>query len=135
MSDPTLALQKAIGDRLASSPAVTALVPADRIVDAPVRRDDFPAIVFGTAQTVAADLTFSRQHARVFLDLHVWTPKDAHVEAKQIVGAMTAALRTRPSIEDFDLVDYQQTSARFLRDPDGVGHAVVSVEALIGWRT
>lgn len=134
MIEPTLELQRAIGERLVGSSIVTALVAPSSIVDGPRRPEEFPSIIFHAAQTVAEPLTFGRNHARVYTDLHVWTGDGGHVLAKQIVGAIREALRSPLTLQDIDLVDFSLSGARFMRDPSGNGHAVVTIEALIGWR-
>lgn len=136
MIEPSLELQRAVRALLVAAPAVTDLVATSAIVDGPRRPETFPSIIFGAAQTVAEDLTYARANARVFLDLHIWTKENEHVEAKQITGAIRTALSETPSVEGIDLVDFRLQGARFLRDPSQLyGHAVVSVEALVGWRT
>lgn len=54
MSDPSLALQKAVRERLVASAAVTALLPADSIFDRHARPERFPCIVLGEGQVLFA---------------------------------------------------------------------------------
>lgn len=132
MTEPSLALQIAIRSALISSSAVLDLVPADHIVDHSARPEAFPAILIGDGQTMRADLTYSRRHIRVVSDLHVWTVEGGLAVAKEIVGTVEAALRSKPALTSHRLVDFRLVGTRFLRDPAGEhGHGVVTVEALL----
>lgn len=131
MTEPSLACQIAIRERLVATPAVTVLVPALQIFDGPTRPETFPSIIIGTGQTLLEPITVTRAHVRVVLDLHTWTEGDGLEPAKQIAGAVTKALAGRPSIEGFRLVDWTVAGTRYMRDPGKVGHAVTTVEALL----
>lgn len=130
-----LALQKAMGARLAGSSAVTDLVPAGNIVDAHGRPARFPSIILGDGQEVAADLTFERRHVTVFVDLHVWDRSPSFTSTKAIAGAIRAALHDAELVLVLDegrLLDLNHAGTRYLRDPDGqTAHAVVTIEALV----
>jgi hypothetical protein len=132
MTEPSLALQIAIRARLVASPAVLELVPADHIVDHSARPEAFPAIIIGDGRTALEDLTYSRNHVRVVADLHIWANETGLATVKEIAGAVTAALRTKPALTGLALVDFRVAGARYLRDPSGHhGHAVLSIEALL----
>jgi len=128
-----LALQKAMGARLAGFPAVTDLVPPEHIVDAHGRPARFPSIILGDGQEVAADLTFERRHVNVFVDLHVWDRSPSFTSIKAIAGAIRAALHGADLVLDEGrLLDLKHAGTRYLRDPDGqTAHAVVTIEALV----
>lgn len=134
----SLALQKAIRARLANTPAVTALVPVANIFDRNARPEGFPCIVLGEDQEVADDLTLARQHARVFVTLHVWAKDIGLSSVKAITGEVRRALvfpvqPVAPLDPPFVLSDFRYGGARFLRDPNGThSHAVITFEALIG---
>lgn len=128
-----LALQKAVGARLAGFPAVTDLVPPANIVDAHGRPARFPSVILGDGQEVAADLTFERRHVKVFVDLHVWDRSPSFTSTKAIAGAIRAALHGADLVLDEDrFLDLKHAGTRYLRDPDGqTAHAVVTIEALV----
>lgn len=135
-ADPALAVQAAVRARLLSTPSVAAIFPAKSIVEGPRHPGVFPSITFGAPQTVARDLTFERRHATVFLDLHVWTQGEGTVSAQKLAGIVRAALFASPIIvPEIDVADFRFAGTRLVRDPTGADtHAVVSLEALAGWR-
>ncbi|WP_152047185.1 DUF3168 domain-containing protein [Aureimonas psammosilenae] len=133
MIEPTLALQDAIGARLAGTKAVTDLVPAASIVDGPRTPAAFPSIIIGEGQTAYEEVTYERKHVRVFMDLHIWTDEESLAGAKIITGAVLGALDQPLTPEGIALVDLYIAGTRFLRDPSrNYGRAIVSVEAIVG---
>lgn len=136
MIEPTLALQTAIRSALASSPAVTALVPADHIRSGSTRPDKTPCIIMSDGNTALHGHDYSSQRtAWVYLDLHIWTLDTGQDAAKEVAGAVMAALDKRNLTIDGGYCDhFRVTASRFPRDPDpAYGHGVLSVEALIRW--
>jgi hypothetical protein len=132
MIEPSLAVQIAIRSALIASPAVTGLVPATSIFDRRTRPELFPCIIIGDGQTALEPITLARSHVRVFADLHIWTKEGGLETVKTIAGNASAALRAKPSIDGFHVVDWKVTGTRFLRDPaDEYGHAITSIEALV----
>jgi hypothetical protein len=130
--EPSLAVQGAIRSALVADVAVTGTVPAARIFDRNTRPEDFPCIIIGDGQTALEPITLTRRHVRVFADVHIWTEESGLVAVKTIAGNAAAALRARPSIAGFRVVDWIVKGTRFLRDPGGeFGHAVMSIEALL----
>ncbi len=132
MMDPALALQKAIRDRLISASAMTALVPAEAILDRHARPEVFPSIIVGEGQALYARLHDS-YFDRVFADLHVWLAEEGTTGAKQVAGVIRDALRDGPlTAQDHRVSDLTVTAARFLRDPDGEhSHGIVSIQAIM----
>lgn len=130
---PELALQKAIRNRLISEPVVTALVPAQNMLDRNERPAPSPSIVIGEGQSVDEGNSISRSLTRVYMDLHVWKREPSTEGVKAIAGAIRAAMRSKLSpVDGFHFVDCYVQSARFLRDPDGeTSHAVVTINALV----
>jgi hypothetical protein len=127
-----LALQVAVLARLASTSAVTELVPADNIVDINSRPSPDPAVILGEGQELEGDRT-DRSDSRVFLDLHVWKRETGLEGVKAIAGAIRSAIRAgRLVLDGYHCGDCRVTAMRFMRDPDGeTAHAVVTVEALV----
>jgi hypothetical protein len=131
MTEIPLALQIAARTRLVTAPSVTDLVPAAQIFDGLARPEKFPCIIIGECLTIVEPITFARSHVRTTFDLHVWT-KGAGLEATKILaGNVRQALKQRPAIDGLHVVDWQVTTTRFLRDPAEIGHAIITVEALV----
>jgi hypothetical protein len=132
MTEPSLALQRALRARLAGSSIVTALVPAANIIDRNERPERFPAIILGDGVSSYADI-YETFHDRAFADLHLWTAEAGTAGVKEIAGAIRDALRhDRLVVEGFDCRRLAILSTRFLRDPDGVhAHGVMSIEATL----
>lgn len=135
MFEPTLALQTAIRTALIVSPAVTSLVPADHIRSGSTRPDKTPAIIMSDGNTMNGGHDYASQRtAMVYLDLHIWTLDAGQDAAKEIAGAVTAALDKPLTYEGCDCDHLRVTASRFPRDPDpAYGHGILSVEALIRW--
>ncbi len=127
-----LALQKALRARLATFPAVIALVPAVNIGDRHGKPAAFPSIIMGEDQDVDAALTLDRRHREIYVTLHVWDRSPALVTVKQIAAAIGQAIGDDLTLESGRVVDIRLASARYMRDPDGVtAHGVVTLEALL----
>jgi len=136
MIEPTLALQTAIRSRLTSKQEVTALVPAENIRSGSTRPDKTPTIIMSDGTTALHGYDYTAQRtAWVYLDLHIWTLNAGQDTAKEIAGAVMAALDKRNLQIDGGYCDhFRVTASRFPRDPDpAYGHGVLSVEALIRW--
>jgi hypothetical protein len=131
MSEPSLAIQKALRGRLTASAAVTALVPAEAIFDRSGRPERFPCIIIGEATSLYAT-PYESYHDGVTADLHVWAEEIGLTRAKEIAGAVRAALRGNWNVDGFRCAYATVTGARFMRDPGGQhSHAVISVSALV----
>lgn len=130
MTEPSLALQKAIRARLIATPAVTGLVPAANVLDKNNRPEVFPAIIIGEAQIVPGD-GLSRTRHVVFATAHIWETEPGLTKAKAIAGAMRIALSASfRAIDGHHVADLHIASTRFVRDPDGLhSHGIVSIEA------
>jgi hypothetical protein len=127
----SLALQKAIRGRLAASTEVLALVPAANIIDSHKRPQTFPAIVLGEDVWTDADLTFDRRHVTVYATLHLWADEPGTTGVKALAEAIRKAFRNGLVLDAGRLVDIRFESARFIRDPEGLSHGIVTLEALI----
>lgn len=130
MTEPSLPLQAAIRARLVAASAVTSIIPASAIVD----RNATPAldnsIMIGEAMT-GPDDGLARHRHMIVADVHVWRKEPGIVGAKQVVGAIRAALSDGPlSVAGFHVADLRIASSRFLRDPGGLhSHGILSLEA------
>lgn len=135
MTEPSLALQMAVRDRLISSPAVIDLVPVEHIVDGPSRPEHFPCVLFGNPQTVLAGRAGTWRHVWVYLDLHIWALESGTEAVRQIGNEIDRALVAPLTVPGFQLIDGNHTvgGLRAFRDPKGEhGHGVMTVSALLG---
>jgi hypothetical protein len=131
VTEPSLALQKALRIRLAGSTVVTALVPAANILDRNERPEVFPCILLGEGQSLYAD-DFDTFHDRTHADIHVWLQELGTTGAKSVVGAIRDALKDGPLTVDGARLADVSMNARFLRDPNGtLSHAVVGIDAIV----
>ena len=132
MTDPSLALQKAIRTRLIASPAVIALVPAGAIFDRSARPEAFPCIIIGEGTTLFGD-NFDSFYDRHTADLHLWEKESGLTKIKDIAGAVRSALEPRPwQIDGFLCPTFRVLTARYIRDPSGEhSHVVLTVEAFL----
>lgn len=131
---PELIVQTAIRSRLIERSYVTDLVPAGNIVDRHEWPPFNPSIVIGEDQLVDENALVSRRMSRIYSTLHVWKKEPSLVGVKIIAGAVRVAIASgRLSIDaPFHCVDSFVSSARYMRDPDGVtAHGVLTVETLI----
>lgn len=129
-----LETQKAIRARLIASPAVTALVPANHILDVNQRPAPDPSIILGDSQQVDEGTSLRRAHMRVHHSLHIWKREPSLEGVKTIAGAIRRAIHAGRLAMPAGMhcADLLVSSSRFLRDPDGeTSHGVVVVEALI----
>ena len=127
-----LAIQRALRARLVTSPAVTALVPAASILDTHKRPAPRPGIILGDAQSVRSG-SMARNWETVTHTIHVWTEEPSTEGCKRIAFAVRSAIEAvRLDLgPDYHCADWDVTSARYLRDPDGVtAHGVLTVEVL-----
>lgn len=130
---PEIALQTALRARLVGTPAVVALVPVTAILDRNELPAPDPSIIMGEGQSVDEGDAIARNRTRVFMDIHCWKKEPSTAGVKAISGAIRTALKARLALPTgFHCVDANVSSARYLRDPDGLtSHAVVTVSALV----
>ncbi len=137
MIEPTLALQAAIGNLLATTPAVTGHVDPANIRGGPMRPDDFPSILMGNGQTIfLGNASGSQYVARVFLTIHIWAVEDGADTARAIGFAVMNALKQAPEAEGFAIDEFGLPSISWMRDPNpaqSYTHGVMTVEAVMRW--
>jgi hypothetical protein len=137
MIEPSLALAAAIGNTLAATPAVTALVDANNIRGGSMRPEDFPCIIASGGQTIfLGNASGSQYVARVFVDLHIWANDDGADTAKAIGFAVCNALRKAPGTTGFSIDEFSLPAVHWMRDPDpalNYAHGVINVEAVVRW--
>lgn len=119
MSDPALALQIAIVERLKADAAVAALV-GPRIFDAVPQQSAYPLIGYGADQVLATEHDGDCfDGSETLAELHVFSRAAGQAEAKRIAAAVRAALaRWTPALADILVDDFRWRSTRYLR-PDG----------------
>ena len=130
----SLALQIALRERLISTAAVTALVPAASILDRNQRPAPLPSIILGESQALEIGRDTDRKRTRVIHTVHVWNREPGLAGVQEIAGNMREALNWQrlQLAAPYQCVTARVSSIRALRDPDGeTAHAVVTVEALI----
>lgn len=129
-----LSLQKALGARLAGSPAVTALVPACNILDRNSRPAPNPSIILGEDQAMDEG-GFARTKQRIIHTVHIWKEESGLGGAKAIASAIReAVMRGAPMRlpDGYHLADIRVSGERFMRDPGGDhSHGVVTLDALV----
>jgi hypothetical protein len=126
--EPSLALQQAVGARLAASASVTALVPADGIFDRSGRPELDRCIIIGEGQSVFEDF-----YGTAYATLHVWVKEAGLAISKEIAGACRDALKEHPwSLAGYFTHDLRVTNTHFMRDSQGeYSHGVVTVRAIV----
>jgi hypothetical protein len=139
MSDPSLSVQKALRARFIANAGITALVPADNILDHHQRPALDPSIVLGEDQVIDQAITIMRDYVRVFSTIHIWKKELSLAGVKAISGAIRRAVGrvTRLDLADADFVcsDCRVESARFVRDPDGeTSHGIIVLNSLVQQR-
>lgn len=140
MSDPSLALQKAVIDALKDDGAVTALI-ARRVYDSipsdaeriAKTGDAFPYVSFGPDQEIGDHAECLEGSVEISAQIDVWSRKPGKVEAKTISGAIVRVLNMADlSLDGYRLVLLEHESSRHLDDPDGLtSHSVLTFKALI----
>lgn len=131
-ADPSLPLQKAIRALLLDSDDVTALVPADNVLDVSGRPERSPCVIIGEGQTV-----FRRFTATAYADLHVWVQEPGLTGCKAIADAIVDALSFDPQdgvlqLEGFVCHELSVNQTRFVRDPHGpYAHGIVSLAGIV----
>jgi hypothetical protein len=130
--EPGLAIQRSIRARLISDPAVTALVPPERIFDGRWRTENMPCVIIGEGNVLYSD-EYESFHEEAYLDVHVWTREEGFELARQITGAIRAALKQAPwTSEDHIVHGITVSKARFIRGREiENAHAIVSVDAIM----
>ncbi|WP_320176709.1 DUF3168 domain-containing protein [Roseovarius pacificus] len=128
-----LAVQKAIRARLVASSTVTALVPAAAILDRNQRPAPDPSIILGESQEVDEGTSLQRDRTRIYHTLHIWKREPSLAGVKAICGAVRTALKAdRLELDGYHCADWNVSSARYLRDPDGeTSHGVMVVNVLV----
>lgn len=139
MIEPSLVLQAAIRSALISSPAVTALVPPERINSGWMRPDELPCINIRDGLTEMRNRASGGYYvAAVALDVHVWAQVAEDTAAAKAIGAavsrvlMDAPESTEPRAM---ILDFKHSRTVWPRDPNPeFGHGVLNVEAVIYWK-
>lgn len=128
MPDVSLSMQKAVVGLLKTDPEVSSLVGAN-IFDTP-DTDVYPRVTLGQDQVIAqrADCYVGDE---LYLTLHAFSREIGLPQVKKIAGAVRLAMDGAGLLLDgHRLVDIAFEDARFMRDPDGTNHAVLTFRAL-----
>ena len=134
--EPLLALRTAVRAALIADPAVTALVPADRIRAGWVREGEASAILL---RDVGVDYlgraAGGQLLAEATLDLHVWA--DGADLAQRIGGAVVRRLFDAPAVDGADVDRWSRpgTLAWIASGADGeMAHGAATLSAVLRWR-
>lgn len=138
MIEPAQALRTAVRAALIAFPALTALVPAERIRSGTTRPDNAACIVLAGDQVQYLGRASGGFHlARVWIDAHVWAIEDGAEMAQSIAAALATALRDAPASDEIALDAWEPLAIRFMRDPAperAWTHGVAEIEAVVRWR-
>jgi len=131
VAEPSLALQKAVRDRLVTDPAVAALV-AGRVYDTVPAAPTFPYVTIGEDQ-VLDDGNSCGDAWQATVTVHVWTREPpGFPPAKTIAGAVRDALTAPLTVAGFFVISGLHRDTLSLRDSDGLtSHMVQTFEYLI----
>lgn len=131
LPDATLPLQKAIVAALKGAAAVTALVPAARVYDAPPPNASKPYIAMGPVQ-VLPERASEYDGADHFIQIDAWDGGPNTLTVKRIGAAILATLDNASlSLEDNNrLITIDVEQVNYLPDPDGITkHAALTFRA------
>lgn len=135
---PDVAMQKAVGDLLATVPAIVAHVPPSRIRDGIVRPESLPAIILGQPNVTILGRASARNIvAELRMMVHVWCIEDGTDAAQEIAGAAVLALLDAPRIEGFAVTGWERPTLAWVRDPDpeqARSHGVIALRCTLQWR-
>lgn len=133
MSDPAIALQKAVNDVLKASTALaTAMGGTIRAYDRVPASYALPYLTFGDDEINDDGNSCDNDFSEAFVTVHVWSEKVGKVEAKNIGGAVRGALATEISITGFRAVVGHFQSGRYFTESDGlITHGVLTFRYLI----
>lgn len=119
-------IQKALYQALAA-------VMCGRVYDNPPKDPVFPYITIGDDQ-VLDDSTTCGDGWEVYEDIHIWDrpQKKSKAEVKTLRKSIVAAVMGISSIgDDYELIDISMSSARTIRDPDGLTeHGIITFRFL-----
>lgn len=123
MSDPSLAVQKALYERLKSNSALQALVGA-RIYDRVPANVVFPYVELGHFQAQVRDYSCLKV-TLIDADIRVWSRAVGQVEVKDIASAISAALhRANFALQDpHALVHCLHRDTNYALDADGLSES------------
>lgn len=133
LTEPSLALQKAIVARLKGDAGLTALVPAENIFDRAGLPQISPCIIVGEDETRREPISLDDDSFGVAATLHVWAKEPNMVTVKRAGGLIQLAMRGKFwAIDDHREVYTRLSIARYMRDPGGEwAHGVLTYESLL----
>lgn len=130
-ADPALGLQAAIVALLKGDAGVTALI-GTRVYDHVPSESTFPYVSLGPMQVLGDDIEDCGDGSDVTVQIDAWSITVGYQEVKRIEAAVRNALRTYPTVTNFQVSVVRFDQAQFLRDPDGqTRHAAIQLRYLI----
>lgn len=138
MSDPSLALQKAVDAALRASTALAqAMDGRVRLYPlAPPENAPFPYITIGEDQIIG-DETECLDSSEAYTTIHVWARIENDVsasrdQAKRIGAIVRSAINRNLNIAGFEVVECEFRTAQHLTDPDRrTAHTIIEHRLLI----
>lgn len=136
MTDPSLAIQNAVETALLNHVSVKAAFGGQvrlYTLSAPVDAK-YPQIIIGEDQVIGDDNECA-SGSEVTVTVHVYaregTPAASRVKAKQIAGAVRAALTLQLPLDGHVMDDWKYETTRHLTDQDGLtAHSIVELTYL-----
>ena len=134
MSDPSLAMQRAIVAALAADSELVAAIGA-RIYDTPSPAATFPYLTIGD-DDVRDDSAEGIDAAEMTVQVNVWSRPSARPgwgECKAIAARVVKVIdQSLPVLDGFAVVSLDYEATNYLRDPDGLTRrAVITFNALV----
>ena len=134
--EPLLALRTGVRAALLADPAVTALVPADRIRAGWVRDTDASAITLRDGGTSYLGHAAGGQVvASLSLYVDVWA--EGADAAQRIGGAVARCLLDAPAVEGLEPDEWNRPAFVWMRDPDPartMAHGAATLACVARWR-
>lgn len=119
LTDPSADIQTAVAAKLGGLPALAAVI-ADRIYDRIPNVPTYPLLTFGEMQVLPVDGE-GLDGADCSLTLHSWDQYKDFAKSKQIGALVINALHDEHlATASVGTLSVLLTSARYLRDPDGL---------------
>lgn len=133
MTEPSLALQKAIVARLKGDAGLIARVPAENIFDRSGLPQISPCVFVGEDRTTREPISLADDSFSVASTFHLWAREPNMVTVKRISGLIQLAMRGEFwALDDYRAIYCRLSAARYMRDPGGEwAHGVLTYESLL----
>ena len=128
--NPTLALQKAMLERLRNDAQLSALLGGAKVFGRPPRRENPPYVAFGDAEARGWN-TFGARGTEHKVTLHVWSAHGGRKQAYEIISRLDDLLDDAAlTLTDHHLVNLRSVFWTALRARDGkLFHGILRLRA------